>query len=301
MRSIFFRAFSATIVRLFGSRTAALIWRVPGAHAFYRWLMPRLRPSEVVVDGHTIRLDRMDSLLLSVNGNYEEAEQRLFSACLRPGDVVLDIGGHIGLYTLQAARGVGPHGRVYAFEPSSENFTLLEQNIAINGYANVEAVRAAVTDVEGEVQLTLSNDNTGDHSLSAERTSHRPSETVQGIRLDEWLPADMTVDVVKMDIQGAEPLAIAGATAVLERSPNVVLFTEHSPLHLGDHGTAAQHVEQLQGLGFVLHEVTDAGLVPVDSTEMLARPAVSEHAYWDLLGVKGDAAAERVRAATGGA
>lgn len=284
---------------LLGSRVAAMIWRLPGAHRFYRWLMPRLRPNEVVVDGHTIRLDRMDSLLLSVNGNYEEAEQRLFTACLRPGDTVLDIGAHIGLYTLQAARGVGANGRVFAFEPSSENYALLQQNVAANGYQNVDPVRAAVTSTPGEVHLTLSADNTGDHSLSAERTNDRPTEAVPGIQLDEWLPAGCTVDVVKMDIQGGEPLAIAGATAVLERSPNVLLFTEMSPVHLGDHGSAAGYLDQLEALGFDLHEVTESGLVPVDSTEMLSRPAKSIQVHWDLLGVKGPDATSRLAAAVG--
>src|SRR4051795_11401844 len=95
-----FKAFSWVFSLLFGTRIAKLIWKIPGSRAVYRQLMTRLRPDTVTVDGHVLHLDPLDSLLLSVNGEYESFELSLFTGCLSEGDSVLDIGGHIGLYTL---------------------------------------------------------------------------------------------------------------------------------------------------------------------------------------------------------
>src|SRR4051812_36357932 len=144
LRRPLFRLFSALFRRFYATPVADLIWKVPGSMRLYRLLMGRLKPTTVDVLGHRIHLDPNDSLLLSVNGVYEETEARLFEQSIRPGDVVVDVGGHIGYYTLLAARAVGATGHVYAFEPERGNFALLAENVAANGYADrVTAVNKA--------------------------------------------------------------------------------------------------------------------------------------------------------------
>lgn len=239
-----FRLFRRVVARLLGTRAARLLWHLPGSRALYRRLIG-MRPAEVTVDGHVMALDPLDSLLLSVNGDYEADERALFVAAIRPGDTVLDVGAHIGLYTLAAARAAGPTGRVIAFEPSSVNHALLVENVARNGYGNVEIRREAVGDRDGTVSLFLSVDNTGDHSLIEDDT--RQGESVPLVRLDS-LPID-TVAVIKMDIQGGEPAALRGAAALLARSPSVALFTEISD----DHGVdGLAYRRQLAGAGFAV-------------------------------------------------
>ncbi len=299
MRSLVFSVFSKVFPLLYGTRAARLIWRVPGAHSFYRWLMPRIRPAEVLVDGHRIRLDEMDSLLLSVNGRYEAVEQTLFVSCLRPGDVVLDIGAHVGVYTLQAARAVGPQGHVHSFEPSATTFALLEQNIALNGYTNVTAVRAAVSAAAGDAELTLSVDNTGDNSLLAEQTSGRRTERVRTVTVDDHLAGQPRVDVVKMDVQGAEPAALAGARATLAANESLILFTELSPAHLVDWGGLGDYTRALAELGFELFEILDdGGVVPRSVDDLSTRRGDSTAVFWNAVCVKGPDALDRFRSAT---
>src|SRR3954463_8117512 len=164
LRRPLFRLFSAFFRRFYATPVADLIWKVPGSMRLYRLLMGRLKPPTVEVLGHRIHLDPNDSLLLSVNGVYEETEARLFEQSIRPGDVVVDIGGHIGYYTLLAARAVGGAGPVYTFEPERGNYALLASNVAANGYAGrVTTVNKAVMASGGELRIFVSPDNAGDH------------------------------------------------------------------------------------------------------------------------------------------
>jgi FkbM family methyltransferase len=244
---------------LVGTRTARALWRLPGSHRLYRSLMRGLAPSSLVVDGHLLHLDTIDSLLLSVNGSYERFELGLFERCIRDRDVVIDVGAHIGLYSLVAARSVGSAGRVVAFEPSRENFALLSRNVRANGYDHVRLVRAALAGQNGRASLQLSPDNTGDNSLvaPAPRSSARTVETVETMTLDSYLSSEGSgVDVIKMDVQGGEPQVLDGATATLASSPDVILFTEVSVPHLSVEG-ALSYIGRLRDEGFELFEVDE--------------------------------------------
>ena len=153
IRRPLFTLFSAFVRLFYATRVADLIWRIPRSKQLYGLLINRLKPSTVEVLGHRIHLDPGDSLLLSVNGAYEESEARLFEQSIRPGDVVVDIGANIGYYTLLAARAAGPQGHVYAFEPERGNYGLLTRNLAENGYTNVSAHDTAVMAQSGEQRI----------------------------------------------------------------------------------------------------------------------------------------------------
>jgi FkbM family methyltransferase len=273
-----YRVFAGTVRLLFGSRAARWVWRIPGSRRMYDRLAA-MRPEVVTVDGHTIRLDATDSLLLGVNGTYEAAELDLFARSIRSGDTVLDIGAHIGLYTLTAARAVGPTGRVVAFEPSTANFVLLEANVVANGYSNVELHRAACSDTAGTGVLVLSPTNSGDHQLRADGAGSR----VDTVRLDDL---DVRPQVVKMDVQGAEPLVLAGAAQLLA-SDDLIVFTEVSVDHLAHDGAAA-YVESLRAAGLTLLRIDEAD----GTTSPYA--GLPDTGFVNLLCVKGAEATLRV-------
>ena len=75
-------------------------------------------------------------------GTYERELQEVFTAHVRPGDVVFDVGANVGFYSLLAARLVGPKGRVVAFEPAARNVALLEQHLRLNRVTNVIVIAA---------------------------------------------------------------------------------------------------------------------------------------------------------------
>ncbi len=89
-------------------------------------------------------------------GSYEFLKQKRFAQTVRDGMVVYDIGAHVGFYTLLAAECVGAKGEVVAFEPLPRNLRLLRQHLALNGYANVSVIEAAVADASGTATFVAS-------------------------------------------------------------------------------------------------------------------------------------------------
>ena len=77
---------------------------------------------------------------LLLHGVWEAEELRVFRRMLRPGDLVLDLGAHVGVYTLAAAEAVGAQGRVHAFEPHPRNAGLLRRSLEVNGFAGIAEV-----------------------------------------------------------------------------------------------------------------------------------------------------------------
>ena len=297
MRRQLFRVFSAVFRRFYATPVADLIWKIPGSDRLYQLLISRLKPSVVTVLGHTIRLDPKDSLLLSVNGVYEATEAQLFESSVRAGDVVVDIGAHIGYYALLAARGAGPDGHVFAFEPERENDALLLGNVSGNGYTNVSAVNKAVMAESGEQLLFVSPDNAGDHHLYA-GGDDREAYRVEGTSIDDFFAERAkTVNVIKLDVQGTEPLVVRGMRQVLEANDNVLLFTELAPGSLQDAGASArQYVEALRDAGFDLHVIhEDTGTVsPATVQELVGTVDFGRENHVNLLCSKGDAFAARI-------
>ena len=199
-------------------------------------------------------LDPNDSLRLSLWGEYEPFETRLFTSHIQSGHVVLDIGANIGYYTLLAARLVGPQGAVYAFEPDPDNFALLQKNIHRNGYRNVVLKNQAVADENGKIELFKGGENWGGHRIYDPGDSQEHI-TVDAIVLDDFFKGETTdIDLIKMDIEGAEVRAIQGMSTLLEKSANIKLFTEFSPAALSQSGSSPEeYLELLVQFGFALH------------------------------------------------
>ena len=110
--------------------------------------------------------------------SYEEATTRIFKELTQQGMVVIDIGAHIGYYTLLAAREAGHSGRVYAFEPEVDNYRWLIKNVEINGYQNVTTVAKAVADRTGSIKLWIGN-SSGTHSIYPEAAGGQKSKLIK--------------------------------------------------------------------------------------------------------------------------
>ncbi len=234
--------------------------------AMYLLLLSRVKlPLAVVpVRGHTMLLDSKDSLHLSIYGYHEPLLTELLEKRIRKGDVVLDIGAHIGYQTLNCARAVGRAGKVYAFEPAPENFSLLRKNVERNGYQNVVLERKAVSDRSSRIRLYLSEFSSGDH-----RTYHPPEDRqsieVEAVRLDDHFE-DERVDFIKMDIQGAEAGAVRGASELLSKNETVDVVTEFWPVALRGHGVEPEgFLSLLLEQGFQLYHI-DARLGRIERT-----------------------------------
>ena len=307
LRSALLRVLGPLFRRLQGSVLGRWLWALPGSHRLFTGLMRRIRPETVRVRGHELELDAADSLLLSVNGEYEDWELDVFSACICEGDTVIDVGAHIGLYTLEAARAVGPAGRVLAFEPAVTNFEILGRNVARNGYANVSLTPAAVSSRTGSGVLVCSTTNSGDHRF-LDRPGDGSEVTVETVTLDSELSASSAhslppVSVIKMDIQGAEPAAWDGAQRLVGAATDLVLFTEVSPSHLEGRGGATAYLEKLVSQGFALFEVDEhtRRLSPISPATLVGcAPADGRERHTDLVCAKGPGAHTRLSGFLGG-
>ena len=155
-------------------------------------------------------------------GTYERATQALFSRQIVPGDVVFDVGAHVGFYTLLASRLVGPQGRVIAFEPLPRNVDLLERHLAYNAASNVTLVKAAVGERSGEDRF----DTTGEPSMGA---LAEEGELVQLVSIDDMVERGEVPPprLIKIDVEGAESRVLQGAAATLAKHRPVLLLAAH--------------------------------------------------------------------------
>ncbi|HXU42959.1 MAG TPA: FkbM family methyltransferase [Burkholderiales bacterium] len=172
------------------------------------------------------------------------------------GEVLVDVGANVGMYTVWAAKTRGL--RVYAFEPEAQNYGLLNRNIVLNGLGgSVKAYCVALSDQAGFSELHLSEFRAGGscHSLGEQVDfKHQPAKPAfsQGCisaRLDD-LVRDGVVPApqhIKIDVDGFEPKVIAGAAEVLRGGKVRSLLVEVNR-NLPDH---LQMVAELGALGFV--------------------------------------------------
>ncbi len=232
--------------------------------------------------------------LALATGSHEPATRRLFAEIVRPGMTVVDIGAHIGYYTTQFSRLVGPSGRVIAFEPQPRNYEILQRNVS--GRANVTLVQRAASDRQETVALFDDMPDTGGASLrrDADRTEQMRGlaspediaprlntaaaggvDEVTTVRVDDTLAElDLrNVDVVKMDIEGAEMAALSGMEGVLRDSARLQIVLELNPPALRTFDVEPEDLCAWLGeRSFALHRVADDGsLDPLPDADAVTR------------------------------
>ena len=205
--------------------------------------------------------------------HFEAESTRVFRDVVQPGMVVLDLGAHVGFYTLLASELVGPRGLVLAFEPEPRNYSMLLENVRSAGATNVRAFACAVSDVDGTAPFNV-GPTLGEHSLYVAASQNIRIE-VPVVRLDAFLQsqADIPhVDVVKSDIQGAELDALRGMEHTVRENQNIRLLVEWWPIGLRAAGhEPSELLHYLIGLGFAVSEVTTYGCRPVQAEELSDR------------------------------
>ena len=263
---------------------------IKAANALLRaHLVPAAGPILVQTSAQQMYVDALDSLSISTFGIYEPETTLLIERTLNPGDVFLDIGANIGWYTLLAASLVGETGKVFAFEPEPANFALLQKNIALAGYHNVDPMQKAVSDRNQTVTLYLRENNRGSHALYAGVDS--ASIPVEAVRLDDHLGTYMgKIDLIKMDIEGSEGHALMGMTALLKRNRGVKIIMELSPHALEQSGTPARDVlDMLRGLGFAFYTIDGQGSTPVSAEMLLQTYGGQPPKHTNILCIREDA------------
>jgi FkbM family methyltransferase len=181
-----------------------------------------------------------------ITGPYEPAVVEALKSAVRPGMTCVDAGAHIGYMTLILVRAAGPNGRVIAFEPSESNCDRLRENLALNSVENATVVQAFVSAGEGRAHLA-DGPSSFEHHLDV---AGGELETAPSVALDGYF-ADRRVDFVKLDVEGADELAVEGMRRILAEDRPTVLLEDH-----GAPTIAAKAI--LASLGYAFSEVDQA-------------------------------------------
>ena len=204
--------------------------------------------------------------------SYEPETTRLFRRLLRPGMTVVDLGAEIGQYTVIAAMDVGRAGHVYAFEPNPHSLRVLRQNVRISGHEDVVTIEPmAVASGPGQTELFLGMGK-GITSMFDIGDVKKESIVVETVSLDIYFAGLgwPRLDVMKMDIDGAESLALEGMVELAHHNPHLKLIVEFCPEAIrAAGGTPEAFFRVLRKVGFTRAWVASDKREPVQVPQVL--------------------------------
>ena len=244
-------------------RIPARLWRLksvaeklPGAFRVYKFVTSRAGEGKVYeIDRGPmagVRWKRYNSLPYWYHtGQYEPQLSVHIADHLGEGETFWDIGAHAGYHTIMAARTVGARGRVIAVEPDPESCAILSEQLALNSIGNCTVIQGAVADRGGPLTLRRLRVDTRRSALQAVGRSDGEAIQVPGMTLDELATRYPRPQMLKMDIEGAEVLALPGGERMFRGADR--------PRHLiiGVHGAAAKRFTEAF-LGEHAYRVTSA-------------------------------------------
>src|SRR5713101_2502413 len=164
-----------------------------------------------------------------VYGTWEPEVTSVITSAVKPGMTVIDIGAHIGYYSLLFAKCVGSTGLVFSFEPLPENFALLQKNIQLNELNQVQTFPQAIFSGKREISIAVPDEspNSGDGSVIHNHGARQ--YLVPAITLDSFcVPSGVRPDILKIDVEGAEYDVLLGAQETISRCrPKLFIELHH--------------------------------------------------------------------------
>jgi FkbM family methyltransferase len=271
----------ATLLRRLGALVAApLPQAVPQAgRASYAYL-GNGRAITLTHRGHMLMLDTTDVGMtphLALRGEWERAVEEAVLALLAPGAAVVEVGANIGYHTLAMAQAIGAAGRLHAFEPNPRLQPLLDASVALNGFNDRVTVHPnAAADAPARLALLVHPDHAGSGHLevAAVGPGYTQRHEIEAVRIDDALGAAFgPARLMRLDCEGAEPLALRGAEALIRRSPDLVLVMEWSVPMMRARADVVEFAAWLEGLGFAhAWRIEGAGRTPAAMADLPGLP-----------------------------
>jgi FkbM family methyltransferase len=168
-------------------------------------------------------------------GTYEPDLQAAIADLVSPGQVIYDIGASVGFLTLLFASRSGVNGHVYAFEALPANVNRLKQNLELNAYQErVTVVHAAVQDRSGRTEFHPGPSaamGKVDGSAGRSTIEYQPGIQIEGVAVDDFVynSENSAPDMLKMDIEGGEILALPGMSRLLRENHPILMVELHGP------------------------------------------------------------------------
>jgi FkbM family methyltransferase len=195
---------------------------------------------------------------------YSELETASFMMrFLKPGMTLVDVGAHIGEYTLIAAQIVGKLGQVHGFEPMPGLFPIVSANVQMNNFANVSLNKMAVTNYTGEIEFEVFDDPSTSSIRKLVSSGKEKLIKVATTSLDEyWSQKNTKIDLIKVDVEGAEKMVFEGAEKLmgLPSTAAPVWLFEYSPHAYSSFGYRASDLfDLLHKHGYSVLQFADNG------------------------------------------
>lgn len=205
---------------------------------------------------------------LYVNGYFESGTCLFVEKFLKKGMVVIDAGANAGQYTLISANKVGPSGKVHSFEPSPRMFDELRFNVNLNKLdTTCELNNYALSDSAGTAQLSRYEagkevyGSLGNHCRE-DGGAIIGHDEVKTISLDEYIHKMKIerIDLIKMDIEGAELLALKGSQEILSRPDGPALIIEIADINTEGFGYKGMKIwDHLESFDYKMHIINEKG------------------------------------------
>lgn len=220
-------------------------------------------------NGHFIYVDPLEESVcahLIAHGTWEPWIAKVVLGLLRPGDRVVEVGGHVGFYTMAMAHRVGPSGSILTFEANPRLAALSARSVRLNGYSPwVQILQKVASDTAGSVRFSISRQyGGGGHLYVGDNALGGDTEVleVESIRLDDLnLPHTR---LLRIDAEGSEPLILAGATTFLQQ-PDIILCMEWDVVQIRSRANPQEVANHLAKMGFNFWRITTkAELVAVE-------------------------------------
>ena len=218
--------------------------------------------------------------------DFERNEREFLKAYLKPGDMFVDVGANIGLFSLIAAKVLGPSGKVYAFEPTGRIYDRLTYNVRLNAFEEVSCFRLALSDEVGTQSLFVSRDgfdawNSFAHPVAGQSFER---EEVECETLDNFAKKHTLlgrVSMMKLDVEGWEIPVLYGARETLARADAPLLQVEFTDAVSSSAGFSCKETYQfLCDLGYRMFIYDDR------KRELLHDPLRESYPYLNLIATK---------------
>lgn len=214
------------------------------------------------------------------SGGLEAGVRRVLQALIQPGMTVADVGANVGLHTIACAWATGPSGQVHAFEPEPGPRAQLEKMLRFNGLSWVQVHARAAGRGPGKATLHMSPviGHSSLYELPKDEEGRAELLEVQVESLDEAIPPSRPLDVVKIDVEGAELEVLAGLQAHLDANPDIAIVAEFGPSHLERVGVDPQAWwEAFHSQGFRAYAISEpkGTCAPIRLEEALAHESLN--------------------------
>jgi FkbM family methyltransferase len=210
------------------------------------------------------------SKIIFLNKEWEPHLQNAIRQLVKPGDKVVSLGGHIGAHALLISKVIGSAGKLFVFEPNPNTLRFLKANFDLNNVKNASIYEKAAYSENTKIQFFAKKDgNTGTSHIQRSTQNNEDDKAselteLDAVSLDSIGEIDK-IDVLQMDVEGAEWDVILGAKKLIDNSPNLLVLQEWSPFWLKD---VSMYLSFWRERGFKIAKITKTGLEEMTDEEL---------------------------------